>query len=197
MWFFSVDVKIDQWSRISGTAYKRASFVDCSPRFVRSDVWTDLAKRLANPSLGLCHGVFTSWFIFRCILEHLLQQKWKLRSIFERTRSIIYENKRYWNVKNTIRRFCGLVCGTEKIFYWNSRQISLKISCLVKTPWNNYMKVACSGLWARLLCSSTTPAKIPCERKAVKWATKLAIKKGVQREKESEKERSKKIRKHE
>ena len=95
MWFVSVDVKIDQLSRISSTAYKRASFVDCSPRFVRSDVWTDLAKRLANPSLGLYHGVFTSWFIYRCILEHLLQRKLKLRSIFERTRSIIYVNKWY------------------------------------------------------------------------------------------------------
>ena len=38
--------------------------------------------------LGLCHGVFTGWFIFRRILQHFLPRKWKLRSVHERIRNI-------------------------------------------------------------------------------------------------------------
>ena len=54
----------------------------------------------ATPILGLCHGVFTDWFIFRHILGQIFPRKWNLLNVCELTRSIRYQN----GERNVIKR---------------------------------------------------------------------------------------------
>lgn len=51
----------------------------------------------AIPILDLCHGVFTSWFILRYIVE--LSLRWRPRPVYERIRSIRYQEGKQTFIK--------------------------------------------------------------------------------------------------
>ena len=63
---------------------------------------------VATPLLGLCHGVFTDWFIFRHILGHFSPRNWNLRHVYERIRSIRYQKVKRNVIKRQKLPFLGL-----------------------------------------------------------------------------------------
>ena len=71
--------------------------------------------------LGLCHDVFTDQFSFRCILQHFLPRKWKLRSVHERVINIRRDKGKPNVIKRSTMPFSGVLVFI--ICLWNLKGI--------------------------------------------------------------------------
>ena len=71
--------------------------------------------------LGLCYGVFTDRFSFRCILQHFLPQKWKFRSVHECVINIRGDEGKPNVIKRSKMPFLGVLVLITCL--WNLKDI--------------------------------------------------------------------------